>query len=138
MSSFDTVTSPPLKRMPTVRSSNHSTMLTAPLALLPEPGSKPDLHWQTIRVNRRGRLRYPFCDITSGNRDSAGIKHIVPLCTRTDPRTREPCIQIAKTLPPQQMSAKKISVFRFLGRQRLVAVQPQKHQFGMNLPYVAE
>src|SRR5262245_54549589 len=70
---------------------------TTPLALLREPGSKPDLHWQTIRVNRRDRLGYPFSDITSGNCDSAGVEDIVPLCTRTDPCAREPHIQIAKT-----------------------------------------
>src|SRR5262245_9744022 len=142
MSSFDTVTGSLLKRMPTFRSSNHSTIVLSlpkprPLALLREPGSKPDLHWQTIRVNRRDRLGYPFSDITSGNCDSAGVADIVPLCTRTDPCAREPHIQIAKTLPLQQISTKRISLVRFLGWQRLVVVQPQEHKFGMNLPYVA-
>src|SRR5215475_6660995 len=128
MSSFDTVTALLLKRMPTFRSSNHSTIPSnlpdsATLALLRGRGSEPDLHRQPVLVKRRHSFRKAAGEIACGNRDRAGIEYIVSLRAGAYSGAGEPAIDLVHAFPLEQGAAEPISFFRSLRRQRLTAVE---------------
>src|SRR3954451_12585750 len=102
--------------------------------MLAEPPTlRPYLHRQAVSIAWRHPFRDTEGDVARGNRRGTGVQDVVTLCTGPDTRFGEPSIDIAKSASLEQFSAKGISFPGLLRRQGLVCVQPQKHQFGMNL-----
>src|SRR5262249_40538461 len=140
ISSFDTVTSSLLKCMPSFKSSNHSIAVIQNLLSQSHssqrPKSKPYLHGQTACVQHGRSPGHAASSVARGNRHRAGAHHIAALGASAAPRLVQPMIDLAKPCAPQQPATERITLFRFLRRQRLAAVQPQEYQLGMNLAYL--
>src|SRR3954451_14508874 len=103
-----------------------------PLAAL-----EPDLHRHVVGVAGRCTLRNAVDDVARGNRYGAGIEYIVSLGAGTCAFASQPSVDIADTLPLEQLAATLKSNLGFLRRQRHACVQPQEHQFGMCLANIA-